>query len=228
MAIKLVVFDIAGTTLKDDNVVAIAFRDAFLKNGYTIALQDAHPYMGVKKIIAVRLMLERLNVDFNDADVLKIHEAFVNSMVAYYKDDPSVYAMDGAENTFQKLQTMGVKIALNTGFPRVIADSIVQRLQWLEKGLIDTYIASDEVELGRPSSQMIHRLMETTGVSNPLHIMKVGDTVVDVEEGKNAGCKYVVAVLTGSGTVEELESAEPTHIVSNLSEILEILENDDN
>ena len=44
MPIRLVVFDIAGTTVKDDDYVARAFRDAFVRNGYEITLEQTYPY----------------------------------------------------------------------------------------------------------------------------------------------------------------------------------------
>ena len=28
-------------------------------------------------------------------------------------------------------------------------------------------------------------------------VAKIGDTAVDIEEGQNAGCRYIVAVTTG-------------------------------
>ena len=60
MPIKLVVFDIAGTTVKDDEYGAHAFRNGFVKNGYDISLEQTYPYMGIKKIVAVNAMLAKL------------------------------------------------------------------------------------------------------------------------------------------------------------------------
>ena len=108
--------------------------------------------------------------------------------------------------------------------PKIIADTIVNRFQWKEKNLVDDYIASDEVENGRPSALMIEELMQRAGIDDPMEVIKVGDTFVDIEEGKNAGCKYIVAVTTGSGTKEELEEYAPTHIINSLSELPVILQ----
>ena len=80
----------------------------------------------------------------------------------HYEYSPEVKAMPPAENVFLQLKEKGIRIALNTGFSRDIADVIVSRLQWKEKGLIDDYIASDEVEAGRPQPFMIQTLMRTS------------------------------------------------------------------
>ncbi len=61
-------------------------------------------------------------------------------------------------------------------------------MQWKEKGLIDDYIASDEVEEGRPQPFMIQALMKRAGISDSKEVIKIGDTEVDVNEGRNAGC----------------------------------------
>lgn len=224
MSIRLAVFDIAGTTVQDEGSVANAFRNAFVKNGYAISLEDTHPYMGVKKIMAVRMMLEKLGEEFTDVEVDDIHTDFVNEMVDYYEYDPSVKQFADTEDVFLQLKEMGVRITLNTGFPKIIADTIVNRFQWKEKNLVDDYIASDEVENGRPAALMIEELMQRAGIDDPMEVIKVGDTFVDIEEGRNAGCKYIVAVTTGSGTREELEEYAPTHIISSLSELPVILQ----
>jgi phosphonatase-like hydrolase len=123
-----------------------------------------------------------------------------------------------------QLKERGIIIALNTGFPRSVADAIVARLQWMERGLVDFYIASDEVEQGRPDPSMIKELMMEAGVKDPKEVIKIGDTTVDVEEGINADCLYVIAVTTGAATRNELEKYHPTHIIDDLSELIALLQ----
>lgn len=223
MAVKLVVFDIAGTTVTDDGYVAHAFKNAFTKSGYPITLEDTHPYMGVKKIIAVKMMLEKLGLKFSEANAEKIHSDFVNEMTEFYEYDASIKPFSDTEEVFEELKERGVVIALNTGFPKVIADTIVNRFLWKEKKLVDDYIASDEVEDGRPSPLMINELMRRNDITDPAEVAKVGDTFVDIEEGKNAGCGFIISVTTGSGSREELETYGPTHIIDNLTQVLTIL-----
>jgi phosphoglycolate phosphatase-like HAD superfamily hydrolase len=112
-----------------------------------------------------------------------------------------------------------VKVALNTGFSRNIAGVIVARFQWQERGLVDEYIGSDEVAEGRPSADMINALKKRLSIGEEAEVMKIGDTVVDILEGKAAGCTYTVAVTTGAAIREELESFQPTHIIHDLSQI---------
>lgn len=184
MSVKLAVFDMAGTTVVDDNFVAKAFQNAFAMNGFEISIENVNPLMGYHKPLAIQMLLEKSGEDFNNELVKDIHDDFVNEMTEFYQFSPEVKPMRGAENIFMQLKERGIHIALNTGFSKDIADAIVNRFGWKVRGLVDDYIASDEVEEGRPSSLMIRELMARAGINDPLQVAKIGDTAVDIEEGK--------------------------------------------
>ncbi|HEV8285173.1 MAG TPA: HAD hydrolase-like protein [Chitinophagaceae bacterium] len=219
MPVKLVVFDMAGTTVIDKNFVANAFQNAFKKQGIIISTEEISPLMGYEKKLAIQMMLEKHGVDFDDELIQTIYHDFIEEMIDFYEYSPEVKAAPGAEELFQHLKEHSVTVALNTGFPKSIADAIINRFQWVQKGLVDDYIASDEVEEGRPHSYMIDKLMYRSGIDDPALVAKVGDTAVDIEEGKNAGCSYVIAVTTGAYKSDQLEEFRPTHVVNSLSEI---------
>jgi phosphonatase-like hydrolase len=155
--------------------------------------------------------------------VKEIHQAFLDDLKVFYSAPETTIPLPNVESTMQTLQGMGIKVAINTGFSREIADLIVRKLQWFERGLVDYMIASDEVANGRPYPDMIFSLMKQAGIDDPLMVAKAGDTEVDINEGKNAGCKYVIGVSTGTFTTEELRVYNPTHIVSNIAEVIDIV-----
>lgn len=219
MPVKLAVFDIAGTTVADDDAVAKAFKNAFDMYGFTISEEEIKPLMGYKKPLAIQIMLEKLGEEFDEELVDDIHREFEIAMLDYYEYSPDVKAMPGAENVLMSLKERGIRIALNTGFSRSIADTIVTRLQWMEKGLVDDYIASDEVEEGRPQPYMIQTLMKRAGIDDASEVMKIGDTEVDINEGRNAGCSLVIAVTTGAFTKDQLAPHKPDHIIDDLSQL---------
>jgi phosphoglycolate phosphatase-like HAD superfamily hydrolase len=65
--------------------------------------------------------------------------------------------------------------------------------------------------------------MEITGVTDTQAVAKVGDTSVDLEEGMNANCGYVIGICSGAYTKEELQAYPHTHLIDNLIELKEIL-----
>lgn len=226
MSIKLVVFDIAGTTVKDDHNVSKAFQAALKKYRYDVPLELINPLMGYEKNEAITQMLQLHETDkekITSGLVDAIHREFVKQMIHFYQFEPGIAPLPNVEETFAALHQMGIKIGINTGFSRDIADTIVTRLQWLEKGLIDVVIGSDEVELGRPHPFMIKKIMKDCGITDPLEVVKVGDTEVDVREGQNAGCRYVIGVTTGIFTREELEPYKPTHIIDDIVQVIDII-----
>ena len=223
MPVKLVVFDMAGTTVTDKNFVATAFQNAFKNQDIVLSTEEINPLMGYEKKLAIQMMLEKHSVAFDDAMIDTIYNDFIEEMIDFYEYSPEVKPAPGAEELFQQLKERSITVTLNTGFPKNIADVIVNRFQWVEKGLVDDFIASDEVKKGRPYPFMIEQLMFRAGIDDPLLVAKVGDTAVDVEEGKNVGCSYNIAITTGAYKTEELEGSRPTHIVNNLLEIPSIL-----
>ncbi|HEX8022593.1 HAD-IA family hydrolase [Mucilaginibacter sp.] len=226
MSIKLVVFDIAGTTVKDDHEVSKAFRAAMQKSGYEVELEKIDPLMGYEKTLAIRKMLAEHEADqsvITDELVTTIHKEFVQQMINFYQFEQGIEPLPNVEETFAKLHEQGVKVGINTGFSRDIADTIVNRLQWQEKGLIDYVVGSDEVELGRPHPFMIQKMMQEAGITDPQEVAKVGDTEVDVREGQNTGCKYSIGVTTGIFTRAELETYNPTHIIDDIALVVDII-----
>ena len=223
MSIKLVVFDMAGTTVRDDNFVHQAFVDAFAKNEKTVTIADVNPIMGYPKPIAIDKVLEKYDWERNEAIIDRIHTDFVNNMVNFYKNDPSVEEINGTSEVFQSLKNKGVKIAIDTGFSKIIMDTIIERLGWRKKNLIDFAIASDEVENGRPYADMVLKSMENFNIEDPKEVAKVGDTSSDMQQGNAANCAYVVGVTTGAFTREDLAKEPHTHIIDGLRELENII-----
>ena len=224
MSIKLVVFDMAGTTVKDENYVGHAFQQAMKNFGYEIPLKDINPIMGYEKPVAIKMMLQlhELNTTLITEKLIgAIHDDFVANMLHFYRTSDQIVPLPHAEETFEALRSQGIKIGLDTGFSKNIADVIIERLNWA--GKVDVVVASDEVENGRPYPDMIQKMMLQLNITDAAEIAKVGDTEVDINEGKNTGCKYVIGVTTGSFTREELEPYQPTHIIDNVAQVLDII-----
>ena len=220
---QLVVFDMAGTTVEDKGNVANAFIDAFHRHNIEVERDEVKKVMGWRKMDAIKLLLERFHPQpFLPEDELieNIHDSFIQNMVEFYKTGPGIRPLPFAEEIFSQFKSNGIKIALNTGFTKVITDSILARLHWNNGATkIDFVISSDEVPEGRPYPFMIETIMRQLNINDPHQVVKVGDTEVDVLEGRNAYCGLVVSVTTGAYTREQLQQYNPDHIIDSLSEL---------
>jgi phosphonatase-like hydrolase len=224
--IKLVVLDMAGTTLKDENNVAVAFQTAMQMQGYTIPVSEINPLMGFKKTEAILVMLQKHEADIakiTDHLINQIHDEFISIMIEFYENSEEISALPGVEETMQIIKSKGIYIGMDTGFYKQVAEVIVKRLKWKERGLIDVLVGSDEVEKGRPFPFMIEKMKTDLGLDSDTATAKVGDTEVDIQEGFNADCQFVIGITTGAYTKAELEAAKPTHIVDSFKDILPIL-----
>src|SRR5687768_16774070 len=113
MAIELVVFDLAGTTVKDNRDVHRVLQWAMRKHGVEISMEDANAVMGIPKPVAILDLLEKqysgvrpLTQEWID----DIHRDFVQEMIHFYKTDPSVGEKEGVSETFRKLKESKLKV----------------------------------------------------------------------------------------------------------------------
>lgn len=221
MKIELVVFDMAGTTVRDDDAVNNCLRQALAAASLNVTRDEINEVMGIAKPLAIRKLLERhRNGDpVSDQLVHTIHDDFLQRMLNHYRSSPIVEPMPHTMDVFTQLKKSGVRIALDTGFSRPIADAILDRLAWRNSELLDTTVTSDEVAKGRPHPDLLFKAMERTGVKLAKAVAKVGDTPADLGEGAAAGSGLNIGVTNGSHTARELQPHPHTHLISDLREL---------
>ena len=83
---------------------------------------------------------------------------------------------------------------------------------------IDDWISSQHVNRGRPYPDMIEYMTSKHNI-NSKNVAKIGDTINDMKEGKNADCGIVIGVLTGEGDRSELIQAGADIIVDKITDL---------
>ena len=222
--IAMVVFDIAGTTVNDDDSVNRCLRGSLLAAGLEVTAAQVNTVMGLPKPDAIAILIEQSPARHElRGRVDLIHRDFVARSIEFYKSDPSVHEVPGTTRVFEKLKRSGILVALDTGFNRSITQVILDRLNWWKSRLIDATICSDEVPRGRPHSDMIEALMGRLGIVDPKRVAKVGDTPSDLQEGDGAGCGLVVGVTAGTHTRLELEPYPHHHLIETIADLPQLL-----
>lgn len=231
-------FDMAGTTVRDNNEVLLCFAEACKKEGIEADEKRLNALMGVSKLEVFHLLWrEQLGEGTVSESITEKAEhsfqIFRNILENYYRTHP-VEPTEGALEVFDWLRGHDIKIALNTGFYRVVTDIILNKLGWLA-GLnaeyvggigstIDFSISSDQVPQGRPAPYMIQKAMSVFGITDPKQVVKIGDTPVDLEEGRRAGCLLSLAVVNGTHSRAELEVLDNDGLLPSLIELPAFLE----
>lgn len=221
--IQLVVFDMAGTTVDEDNVVYKTVQAAINAAGYSFTqdqVQEAGA--GKEKSQAIRDVLALDGQNHSDDEVAAIFDDFKPRLQAAYAM-LNVQEQPGATETFAKLRQSGIKVVLNTGYDRATAESLLAKIGWTVGKEIDGLVTASDVQNGRPAPDMIWLAMQQTGVKSSQSVVKIGDSTIDIEEGKNALCGMTFGVTTGAQSRLQLSSAEPTHIVDSLGEMCELI-----
>jgi phosphonatase-like hydrolase len=220
----LVVFDMAGTTVRDGSDVARCLSNALRSGGYYCDEALANTRMGMSKPLAIAelaaLSLERgVGKAVTPGLVSEMHREFLRAINDHYRSHPSVGAMEGADEIFAALRHRGIKVALDTGFSRPTVEVIFARLGWSVPSTFDAVVTSDEVAQGRPSADLFREAMRRCGVTDPSRCAHVGDTPSDIGEGRAAGAGWNVAIAGPSHTREQLAVHRPTHLVGSLNEV---------
>ncbi len=216
--IALVVFDLAGTLLDFGCQAPVgAFVEAFRQRGVTVSLREARGPMGLHKKDHIRAMLRMDAVaekwkaatqrDWTETDVEALYGLVTPMQVAAAKVHGDLVPQ--ALDCFHSMKAMNLKIAVSTGYFREAAEICFEALE--RQGFTpDFRIGADEVPAGRPAPWMIFRCMEALNVYPPTAVVKVGDTVVDVHDGLNAGV-WSLAVVDSSSEMG-LSEAEFTTV----------------
>lgn len=222
--IELVVFDMAGTTVNEGNVVYKTVQKVIVDEGYNVTLQQVLLHAaGKEKHQAITDVLKACTTLAHvEAVAYKAFSNFKTVLEETY-NTIEISAFEGTEQLFKDLKNNNIKVVLNTGYDRKTAKLLLEKIGWVVGETIDGLVTADDVENGRPEGDMIFLAMKNSGLTDPEKVMKVGDSIIDIEEGKNANCGITVGVLTGAQNRAQIQEANPTYIIENLNELRAIL-----
>lgn len=236
--IELVVFDMAGTTVRDEGEVQKCFLAAIQDTDLEVDAPTINSMMGwPKKQVFETLWQQKLGADHPDYStaVATSYDNFKHILEHHYQTQ-GAEPTEGCLAVFEWLKAQSIKIALNTGFYREVTDIILDRLGW-RQGLNDQYVGSDRSLIqasvtpseiyqneGRPAPFMIQKAMYRLGITDPQTVVHIGDTPTDLVTGYNAHCLLSLGVTNGSHTRAELAAHTNDGLVDSLAELPALLE----
>lgn len=204
--VKMLVFDMAGTTVNEKGIVYDTLYDTIKNFGLNISRSEINNWHGSNKYEVLNHYLNKDNVEVNESDKFQLHNNFDNNLKERYFYSSSIDLIDpNIPILFNKIREKDIKIALNTGYSKDIQESIIKKLRMNE--FVDDYISSDQVKLGRPKPFMINTLMTQNNIFNSKSVIKFGDTQNDILEGINANCLASIGVLSGADCEKKLSNS---------------------
>ena len=233
---RLIVLDMAGTTVRDQHEVEACFARAAAATGLHATPARILAAQGqAKRFVFEQLWQEQLGAAAEEraARVEHSYQVFREVLEQYYRTQP-VAPTEGCLALFAFLKDQGIRVALTTGFYREVTDIILRRLGWHAgldaqyrgntQSVIDLSIASDEVPEGRPAPFMIERAMQVFGITDAQQVWNVGDTPSDLESGRRAGCARSLGVVNGTHTRAQLAACPNDGLLASLAELHQLLQ----
>lgn len=219
----MVVFDMAGTTVDEDNVVYKTLQKVINDAGYNFSLQQVLAVgAGKEKLQAIKDILQLGGKNIEEGLAENLYAIFDKELAAAY-NTIDIKPQPGTLEVFKVLQQKNIRVVLNTGYNKTTAQSLLNKLNWQQGEQIDGLVTATDVQNNRPLPDMIQLAMEQFFITDANEVAKVGDSIIDIEEGKNAGCGLSIGITTGAHTETQLKSANPDFIIKHLMELLPLL-----
>ena len=216
---ELVVLDMAGTTIDDGQQVYRVLAETARAHGASPSQAEIARWHGASKHEALRdLLSTRAGIPPSNAELETVVADFQARLSAAYADQPP-HPLPGVTEALAALREGGVKVALTTGFDRVIVESLISALGWEDESVADTVVCGSDVPAGRPAPYMIFRAMERLGVTDVARMLVAGDTPRDLAAGTNSGAATVVGVLSGASDADELGAHRHTHLLPSVADL---------
>lgn len=252
--IEAVILDWAGTTVDYGCFAPVeAFIEAFKEYGIIPTIEEVRKPMGMLKRDHIKTMMEmpRINEEWQrrygkaweESDVDAVYHSSESSIMKILHNFGEVkpYVIE----TIQSLRNREIRIGSTTGYTDEMMEIVMPKAK--ENGYEpDCWFSPNSVgNMGRPYPYMIFKNLQQLGVTRVGAAIKVGDTMTDILEGKNAGM-LSVGIIEGSSLMalaqkdyealseeekkqvcnqvrKAYEACGADYIIQNMSELLELI-----
>jgi phosphoglycolate phosphatase len=215
--IKLVVFDCDGTMVDSQHMICAAMNGAFTVHG--LALPDP---VKVRRVVGLSLVeaVARLLPDADPEMHVRLAEQYKTEFRHLRETEHSYEPLyPGVKEVLVQLSRAGYLLGVATGKSRRGLIAALDR-----HGLSDFFLTLQTADdaAGKPHPQMVLQAMAAAGAA-PQHTVVVGDTSFDMEMARSARAG-AVGVAWGYHEPEELKASGASEVISELSELLPLVE----
>lgn len=202
-----IVLDWAGTTVDHGCMApAIVFQKIFQQRGVEITAAQAREPMGRAKrdhiaaVAAMPLVASRWHEVFgrecSSTDVDAMYADFLPLQKEILGDHSEVIA--GVAPVVDECRRSGLRIGSSTGYTQELM-SVVVPAAAANGYSPDCVLCSEDAPIGRPAPFLLYEAAMRLKISRLWHVVKVDDTAVGIQAGRNAGCWTVGVTSTGNG-----------------------------
>ncbi len=204
--VRVLIADLGGTVVDYGSCApAGAFVELFQRNGVEISEEQAREPMGLEKKDHIRTLTripdierkwkERNGSEVAEDDIEKMYQEFIPLQLEILPRYSRV--IPGVLDVIGRLVEKGIRLGVTTGYNREMMEVVLKEAS--RQGLVpDSSVCASDVPRGRPAPWMILRSMEELDIWPPATVVKIGDTIPDIEAGLNAGVWTIGVSRTGN------------------------------
>lgn len=202
--IQGVICDWAGTMVDFGSLSPVtAFSEAFERFGFSVSFDEIRTFMGMLKYDHAKAILnltkERFLEQFGryptEEDVQTIYHSFEPALFDVLAQHS--IPIEGAVAFAEALKARSIKLGSTTGYTTSMME-VVTREAAKQGYKPECYITPSAFLPGRPHPFMIYKNAIELEIYPLSAIVKIGDTISDIQEGLNAGCWSIGVALSGN------------------------------
>jgi len=204
--LRAVVLDWAGTTVDYGCFApAMVFMEVFKRKGVAISIEEARVPMGTHKKTHIEMIAKDDNVGRrwealhgrkpNEGDIETMYREFIPLQLECLADYADL--IPGTLQAAAEFRRRGLKIGSTTGYNEEMTN--VVRAEAKRRGYEpDATVCASQVPAGRPHPYMCLQIAIDLQIYPMEAMVKIGDTIPDIDEGLNAGMWTIGITKTGN------------------------------
>lgn len=211
--IKLVIFDIDGTLVDAYGAIAKSLDYTMRRLGYpAVSMRRVKRAVGLGDREFIRNFFGKRDIE-RAVVLYRGHHA--RTLLKHSR------VLRGAKTVLRALKRKGCRLAIVSNRPDPFCGILLDHLDLA--GYFDMILCARHRREIKPSPVMLRRVMRRLK-AKPYETIYVGDMVVDVKAGRNAGIR-TIAVTGGSSSRRELIKTRPFKVISDIKYLTTLLDN---
>lgn len=207
-----IIFDLDGTLIEAYQAIYLGLKEAFQQSGKEIFL-----YSELKNHLKADLE-STLQQFFSPEETRKNIPIMRRKYEKVYLDH--THFLDGAKEVIETLHSRGVILGVASNKFGRFSREALNHLG--VSHYFNSVIGAGDVPRNKPFPDMVHTSLREMRLP-PEEVVFVGDTLTDIETGKEAGVD-VYALPTGFHSKAELSQMKPKRILKSLKELTNLLD----
>ncbi len=218
--VQLVVFDLMGTLISDDGLVARA---------YDAAIEEAGITPGTDAFTNARARVDELRgrptlLVLTDVlgDPVQAEEATWTFDDAILASVPDMTEVPGAGHVLAALAERSILTAVTTSFTPEVRRAVLKHMGWVDS--FAATLSAHGQRRGHPTPDLLlHAILELR-IDSVGQVVIVGDSPSDLVAGNRAGAGMIIGVRSGGAPEALLADAPHTHLIDSIAGLINVLD----